>query len=130
MARGVKSKEFGCIWKTMFLIAMSFPEKYNPKCKTHVKKLKHFNCFYNSLQYVVPCKFCRSFMQTLIVKKIPLDFSGRIPLMYTIYLWRDTVNRKLIMQGNNCKPSPSFTEVLSYYDLLSAKCNKKQGKCI
>lgn len=130
MANGIKSKEFGCIWKSMFIVAMCFPDKFNPKNKEHLQKLKHFKCFYNSLQYVIPCIFCRNFITNVLSKKLPLDFSGRINLMYSIYLWKDTVNRKLILQGNKCIPSPPFSEVLIYYESLSAKCNKKKGRCV
>jgi hypothetical protein len=130
MAKGIKSKEFGCIWKTMFIIAMCFPDKYIPKNKNHSQKLKHFKCFYNSLQFVIPCVFCRNFIKDLLAKRLPLDFSGRVNLMYSIYLWRDTVNRKLKLQGNMCNSSPPFEEVLAYYESLSATCDKKKGLCV
>jgi hypothetical protein len=130
MPNGVKSSEFGCIWKTMFLVAMCYPDKFDSKNKEHIQKKKHYQCFYKSLQYVIPCKFCRDFMQELIVPRIPVDFSGRVGLMYSIYQWKDTVNRKLILQGNKCESSPPFEEVLKQYENLTAKCDAKKGKCV
>lgn len=130
MVQGIKSKEFGCIWRTMFIIAMCYPEKFNKNCKSHIEKRKHYRAFYRALQYIVPCKFCRKYMQELIVPKIPLDFSGRIPLMYSLYLWKDAVNRKLIIQGNKCEPSPSFDVILAEYEELRATCDPKKGKCV
>lgn len=130
MVKGIKSAEFGCIWKTMFIIAMCFPEKYDPKNKEQSQKLKHYKQFYSSLQYVIPCKFCREFMQGFMIKHIPLDFSGRIPLMFSIYKWKDAVNQKLIYQGNKCSPSIPFEDVLKYYESLRATCSKSKGKCV
>lgn len=128
--KGVKSKEFGCIWKTMFIVAMCYPERYNKNIKSHVEKRKHYKNFYNSLQYIIPCKFCRDFMSSVIVPNIPLDYSGKIPLMKSLYNWKDAVNKKLIFQGNKCNPSPPFEEVLEYYNSLQAKCDKSKGKCV
>jgi hypothetical protein len=130
MVNGIKSKEFGCIWKTMFIIAMCYPEKFNKDCESHVAKRKHYRSFYGSLQYVIPCKFCRTFMKELILPSIPLDYSGRIPLMFSLYQWKDTVNRKLILQGNDCPPSPPFEEILQKYTELTAVCDPGKGKCI
>lgn len=130
MVQGIKSKEFGCIWKTMFIVAMCFPEKFNKNCKSHIQKLKHYKSFYYSLQFIIPCKFCRDFMQNNIVSKFPLNFSGRIPLMYSIYTWKDAVNQKLINQGHKIKPSPSFSVILNHYETYRAKCDKNKGNCI
>ena len=63
-------------------------------------------------------------------KVIPLNYLGRVELMYSIYQWKDLVNQKLIMQGNQCKSSPPFAQVLAKYDKLRATCNKKLGKCV
>ena len=131
MTQGVKSKYFGCYWQSMFLTAITFPGKCNPRLKEHRRKLRQFKQFYVSLRHVLPCRFCREFISDVLSKMYPLDFSGRIPLMRSIYVWKDQVNQKLISQG--CKvtqPSPPFEVVLKRYNKLRANCNKNIGKCV
>lgn len=131
MVKGVKSKTFGPIWTSMFLTAMCYPEKITPECKDHIAKMKHYKSYYNSFQYIVPCKFCREFTKDVLMKDYPLDFSGRIPLMKSLYIWKDRVNRKLL--DKKCpftSPSPPFEIILKRYEKLRAKCDKKVGKCV
>lgn len=129
MARGVKSKYFGVFWSGMFLTALAYPEKAD-KIKDKAK-IAHYKRYYNSFKYILPCKFCRDFIKEKLEKDFPLDFSGRIALMKSIYIWKDAVNRKLIAQGClDTKPSPPFKEVLERYEALRAKCDKKIGKCV
>lgn len=131
MGTGVKSKEFGCIWKTMFITSMCYPEKIITSNPEHVLKQKHYKAFYKSFKYVIPCKYCREYTANVLEKKLPLDFSGRLQLFHSIYLWRDAVNKKLINQGcKTTKPSPPFNNVLSRYQKLKAHCNKTIGKCV
>ena len=128
MTQGVKSKKFGAIWKTMFLTAMCFPEKTTAKDATLIK---HYKSFYDSFQYTIPCKFCREFTSSVLMKEHPLSFEGRIPLMYSLYIWKDRVNKKLIAQKCDfTKPSPPFNVILKRYNGLRANCNSKKGKCI
>jgi len=131
MVNGIKSKEFGCFWRSMFLVAMCYPEKIDTYNSEHVKKMKHYKNYYRSFEYVIPCKFCRDFIRTDLKRKHPLDFSGRVKLMKSIYIWKDTVNKKLINQ--NCprtRPSPAFSKVLKRYERYRAKCITNKGKCI
>ena len=125
---GIKSKEFGCIWKTMFIVAMTYPEKYDGRKRDHKAKKQTLELFYSSLTKVIPCKFCRDFCSILEEKK-PLDFSGRVPLMYSIYLWKDLVNKKLIAQGNKRDPSPPFNQIKNYYEDMRATCDPEKGVC-
>lgn len=129
MGAGVKSAEFGCIWKTMFISAMCYPS--NIRTKDDILKRRRYKTFYNSLKYVIPCKYCREYTRDVLEKKFPLDFRGRLSLMYSIYIWKDQINKKLINQGcKKTKISPPFKEVLNKYKQLSAKCDKKIGKCV
>jgi hypothetical protein len=131
MVAGVKSKYFGCYWQTMFLSAMVYPDKINGKNPLHIKKRKEFKRFYNSFKYVLGCKFCREFIKNVLEKEIPLDFSGRLGLMRSIFQWKNRVNIKLINSGCKVtKPSPKFSEVLNKYESMRAKCDKSIGKCI
>lgn len=125
MTRGVKSKYFGAYWQSMFMSALAFPEK--APSKATVKKFKQF---YDSFKYVIPCCFCRDFIRDTLEKDFPLDFSGKIPLIRSIYLWKDAVNNKLINQGCvETKPSPPFETILKRLERKYAKCNKSKGKC-
>lgn len=128
---GVKSKKFGPIWTTMFLTAKCYPDKLDYENKEHLLKKKRYEIFYKSFKYTLPCKFCREFMENVLIKKYPLDFSGMIPLMHSIYIWKDQVNKKLLSQGCKfTKKSPPFNVILNRYNKLSAKCDAKKGKCI
>lgn len=130
--RGVKSKEFGCIWKSMFLIALGFPEKFNKLDEKHVEIKKRTSTFLNSVKYALPCKFCREYTIQVIQKKHPLNYAGKRELMFSLYMWKDMVNEKLIAQG--ClftKRSPDFEVIYKYYSGLQAsKCDPKKKKCV
>ena len=128
MPEGIKSKHFGCYWKTMFLTAMCYPKELQD-CEEHRKVKRRYKAYYNSFQYILPCRFCREFIQEVLNKTIPLDFSGRKELMKSIYLWKDAVNKKLIKQGYSVKPSPSFVSILRKYESYGATCNKSLGVC-
>jgi len=128
---GVKSKEFGCFWRSMFLVALCYPEKIDNTNKEHLKKRRNYKTYYRSLGNVLPCKFCRTFVQSTLEKKYPLDFSGRYPLIRSIYIWKDAVNEKLIKQGCEfTKPSPPLSVVIAKYSKYLARCNPIEGKCV
>lgn len=131
MVTGIKSKTFGCIWKTMFITAMCYPEKINLNNHEHILKQKHYKTFYSCFKYTIPCKYCRDYTTNVLEKQFPLNFTGRIPLMHSLYLWKNQINIKLLNQGcKKTKPSPPFKEVLAKYEKLKAHCNKKIGKCV
>jgi hypothetical protein len=131
MVQGIKSKTFGCIWKTMFISAMCYPDKIDLTNKEHVLKQKHYKTFYGSFKYTIPCKYCREYTATVLEKKFPLNFTGRVPLMHSLYIWKSEINQKLINQGcKKTKVSPPFKEILASYEKLRATCNKKIGKCV
>lgn len=131
MTAGVKSKEFGCIWKTMMISAMCYPSVIDSNNPNHVLKQKRFKRFYGSFKYTIPCKYCKDYTRDVLEKKNPLNFSGRIPLMKSIYIWKNKVSEKLIAQGcKTTKPSPPFEVILAKYEKLRAKCDKKIGKCV
>jgi hypothetical protein len=128
---GAKSAEFGCFWKSFFMTALCYPLKIDMENKAHLKKLRTFKIHFNNISYVLPCKFCSIFTREVLMKKFPLDFSGRVELMHSLYLWKDQVNKKLIKQGCTfTKPSPPFKTILKKYEALRAKCDRKVGKCV
>lgn len=127
---GVKSKKFGPpLWKVMFMMALGMPEKTNYSNKEHRLKIKHLKTFYGNLKHIAPCVFCKNFIRDYLEKEIPLDYSGKVPLMKTIYLWKKAVCLKLIKQGNIVKPSPPFSVILKRYLKYQATCHKTSGTC-
>jgi len=131
MTVGIKSKYFGCIWKNMFITAMTMPDRIDLKNKNHVLKQKRFKQFYGLFKYTIPCKYCRDYTKDVLEKKYPLNFSGRVPLMKSLYIWKKAVSDKLIAQGCDfTKPSPPFEVILARYEKLKARCDKKIGKCV
>lgn len=129
--QGVKSSEYGAYWKSMMMTAMCMPNKIDPTNKEHLRKIKYYKMFYNSLQYTLPCFFCRQFTKDVLMKKYPLDYSGRIQLMHSIFLWKKKVSEKLILQGCKVtKQSPPFSVILKKYEKLRAHCDKSIGKCV
>lgn len=132
MVKGVKSKKFGPpLWQIMFMMAMGLPEKVDLQNKEHKLKVKHLKIFYNNLKYITPCIFCRNYIKDTLEKEIPLDYSGKIELMKTIYLWKKSVSDKLIAQGcKDIKKSPPFSVILKRYLSYHATCNPKLGTCV
>ena len=126
MSRGVKSKYFGCYWDSMFLTALGFPEKSPSKAV-----VKRYKDYFESFKYILPCKFCREFIVEKLDKDFPHDYSGKRQLIYSLYLRKDGVNRKLINQGcKDTKPSPPFESVLRRLEKKYATCEISVGKCV
>jgi len=127
---GVKSKKFGCYWKSMFLSSMCYPTKLTA-CKKDTLIKKKYKIWYYSFENILPCKFCRDYIKNVLRPKYPLDFSGRKELMYSIYIWKDQVNKKLISQGHNIQPSPPFDYIYNYYEnnYRAKSCIEKIGVC-
>ena len=127
---GVKSKEFGAFWKTMFMVALCFPNKADLKNKFHVEKIKNYKSYFGLLKKVLPCKFCRSYIKEVLEKKYPLQYSGRVALLKSIYIWKKQVSLKLERQGNKVGPTPPFSEIRKRYEKLYATCDTKMGRCV
>ena len=133
--KGVKSKLFGCYWESMFLSALCYPDRIDPNNKSHLQKRRHMRTYIHSMKYVLSCRYCRCFVKNKLIKEFPLDMSGKIQLMKSIYIWRDQVNKKLIKQELSIgkqitKDSPPFEEIMKKYSKYYAKCDQKIGKCI
>lgn len=115
----VKSSEFGCFWKSMFLVATSLYVKYDPNNAEHVKQKRDVQCFMTSLFKVLPCSICRSYTQDVLLRVHPLDYSGRRELMLSLYCIKDAVNQKLIQQKKRgAKRSPPFATIYKRYTSL------------
>lgn len=127
----MNSAKFGpYFWGAMFMTAMNLYDKYDPKNKQHVAMRKAYRKFYTSIPDILPCKFCRDTMREKIIPMFPINLSGRRALVYSIYLWKDYVNKKLIAQGDKrTKPSPPFEKVYQKWEKYRAKCNPKTQTC-
>lgn len=95
----------------------AYPVKLNNKNKEHLEIKKHFKQLFTNLQYTMPCIFCRNSYK-IFFKELPIDkfLTGRIELMYWLYLLRDKVNQKLIEQEKECYNTEKKILKKKYYD--------------
>ena len=104
-ASGLATSKWGPhAWFFLFSsIHGAYPVKLDLSNKEHVLIKKHFKQLFQNLQYVMPCIFCRNSFK-IFLKELPIDpfMSGRIQMMYWLYLIRDKVNQKLIRQEKIC----------------------------
>jgi len=134
-APGVKSKHFGCFWKSMFMVAVNYPN--NPKSIAGKKHIKCMKRYIAATCASIPCKFCQEYCQNVLAKEVPLQFTSRRALMFSLYVWKDMVNRKLMAQERQMpkhlritKRSPPFHVIYNRYIKMEAKCDPKVGKCL
>jgi hypothetical protein len=107
---GIKTSFWGPhAWAFLFSsIAGSFPVKVDPTSSSHKKIVKSFQCILSSLEYTLPCIYCRQSYGKFI-KEVPIEnyTSSRRQMMYWLYLIHDKVNKKLILQETECVKSES-----------------------
>lgn len=98
---GMKTKMWGPhAWNFLFVsILGAYPVKINNKDKEHRKIRRHFNSLMKSLPVILPCVFCRNSFKEFL-KELPIEpyLGSRIGLFYWLYLMKDKVNKKLIIQ--------------------------------
>lgn len=91
-------------WYFMFASIMgAYPPKIDLDNKEHVLIQTHFKNMLTGLSYTMPCVYCRESFRGFL-QSIPIEpyLTGRIELMYWLYLIRDKVNRKLMKQERDC----------------------------
>ena len=98
---GMNTKVWGPhLWNYLFISILGrYPVKIDINNKEH-RKIKHyFKSLLISLQYIMPCIYCRESYK-LFIKELPIKpyLIGRIQLMYYVYLLKDKVNKKLQKQ--------------------------------
>ena len=102
---GMSTKYWGPnAWNFLFTsIIGNYPYKIDKKNKEHIKLQNYYKSFLESLEFVMPCIFCRKSFKKFL-KQISIDdfLGGRIELMYWLYLIKDKVNNKLIKQEKIC----------------------------
>ena len=98
-------------WKFLHLITFS----------NAIESKSAVRCFFETLPYVLPCKFCRQSLSEY-VKKIPLDTEAPAKWLWKIH---NCVNGKLRSQNLNSEPDPPFSVVKRLYtDKFAAGCTK------
>lgn len=118
----LKSEGFACFWTTLFMVATSLYETFDPKNKDHIRQRRAVEAYVKTTFKVLPCATCRTYSRDVLLKTVPMDYSGRRNLLYSMYLLKDAVNQKLIRQGNKrTKPSPTFESVYRRYSRMIVK---------
>jgi hypothetical protein len=91
-------------WDFLFIsIIAGYPVQIVNTNRDHMHTKKSFKNIFKALQYTLPCIYCRESYVDFF-KKIKIDnfLTGRIELMYWLYLIKDCVNKKLILQEIEC----------------------------
>jgi hypothetical protein len=115
-------------WKFMHNIAFNYP--INPT----VEHKKYHKQYFESLGYILPCKYCRDSYQQYL-KDISIDnyLDTRAGLIFFVYQLHDKVNQKLN------KGSIPFKTMVRNYELMRARCKTGEydrsnegtfGKCL
>lgn len=102
---GMKTKEWGqASWKHLFVSIMgAYPVVVDKQNKEHKRIKKSFYYQFYILQDTLPCIFCRNSYQQFF-NELPIKnfMDTRLNLMYWLYLIKDKVNQKLIIQEKEC----------------------------
>lgn len=100
-------------WKLLHLASYAYDEAFSPS----------YANFFETIPYVLPCKFCRASLTDYYRVHPYSDEKGMIPTldvkrwMYTIH---NCVNGKLRKQGLHPEVNPTYASVTQYYRTLYA----------
>jgi hypothetical protein len=110
-------------WRLLHSISQTYPERPN-KIEMNTYKI-----FFESLQYVLPCIYCR-LSYTEYINELSIDdyLNNRHELSKWVYLIHNKVNNKLRKQGLLHYKDPSFEEVYKKYEKFVEDI--KNGECI
>jgi hypothetical protein len=104
------------MWHVMHTISFNYPIE-----PTKEQKKEYYN-FYNNLQYVLPCKYCRENLKNNL-KKIPLDpkttMESRETLSKWVYDLHEEVNTMLGKKSNLL-----YEDVKVRYEMFRSRCLK------
>jgi len=104
-------------WKLLHLV--TFDYKYSPKNAVIYAQ------FFESLPYILPCKFCRASL-TDYYKQYPfktyVNINPNLDLKKWMYNIHNCVNDKLRSQGLNPNANPKYVDVKKIYEKL-LKCD-------
>ena len=117
---GMLTSSWGpAIWHSLHMMSFNYPVKPTPEDK------KHYRDFILSLQYVLPCKYCRMNL-TKNFKALPLTMEcmkDRETFSRYIYNLHETVNKML-----NKKSGLSYCDVRERYEHFRARCTQEKPK--
>ncbi len=121
---GLLTKVWGPhMWVALHSIAHGFPIKPSPDHK------QNYLNFYTSLQYVLPCKFCRDSYAKFIKEDDTLlnlnVFDTRDSLTLWIYKIHEKVNKKLGIEY-----CVTYDDVCEKYESYRAKCTPDLPGCV
>ena len=107
-------------WKLLHLI--TFDYNYSKE------NSENFVRFFESLPYILPCKFCRASL-TDYYRELPFQLGNTIipglDLRKWLYNIHNCVNNKLRKQGLNPTPNPKYSDIKKFYEDW-AKCDWSQ----
>jgi|TARA_B110000967_G_C18843573_1_gene540721 hypothetical protein len=100
-------------WKILHLVAYGYPDKPSLKDK------QNYGLFFNSLKYILPCKYCRISL-VKYYKQLPVEenLQSKETLILWIYNIHNKVNNKLRKQGLLKTSNPTKQEVDNIYKPL------------
>lgn len=87
-------------WKFMFSCVMGrYPDVLDETNQEHVIVKKHFIQLFSSLEVIMPCIYCRQSFEQFFKELDLKDYlSTKRDLMLWLYLMKDKVNNKLMIQ--------------------------------
>lgn len=104
-------------WRLLHSITFA----YDPKDKVAVQR------FFETLPFVLPCKFCRTSLQSYL-EEDPINSALGSRDSLCRWLWRihNKVNAKLRSQSLPVDPDPPFEKVKEFYESLLVGCYKTE----
>jgi hypothetical protein len=98
-------------WKLLHLITFNY--KYS------LKNARLYACFFDTIPYILPCKFCRASL-TDYYRKYPFKtyntLNKNLDLKKWMYNIHNCVNDKLRSQGLNPNSNPKYSDIKQFYD--------------
>lgn len=104
-------------WKLLHAIAESVTEA--------VEATEAVAAFFETLPYILPCKFCRASL-TDYYKEHPFDPTSLQNLPHWVYTIHNCVNDKLRKQGLHATPNPTWRAIQRHHDTVRATPWKQQ----
>ncbi len=102
-------------WRFLHCVADNCPDTMSNN-----KQLQHHR-FFNVLQDILPCIFCRRSL-TKFYDEIPINVSSGKCTRYWFYRIHNRVNNKLRKQGVLSYKNPPASDVYEYYQTYKQKC--------
>jgi hypothetical protein len=101
------------LWIGLHCMTFNYPDTPSQIDKNHYKT------FFESLQFMLPCVYCRD-SYTIYIKYLPINnfLDDRYGVTYWLYRLHNLVNQKLQ------KPMVDFIDCCIMYEKMRAKCGK------